>query len=405
MRRLPTLFLTACLVLPACGSSGGAGGSSPALTLTPDPNSTRTATRTRGPSRTPTRTGGPTYTATRTGGPTNTARPTRTPGPPVTLFVSQNGTDSNPGFTAEQPLRTVEFAAKLLTPGSTMYVGRGVYRGRVAVTNVAGTEALPVRILADRSGEFTGDPNGDVILDADGASVGLIITNSPFVTVDGFILRGVAPALDPPSAAVAVRVRGGSDVAVVQHCVIANAATADGIRVDSSSDVLLFNNLVFAADRGIVVTGSARRTQIINNSVALTNRAGISLRASGGAEPSDTQVINNVLQETGPNVGIDASGGTEGYAGDYNLVFQPEAEDPTAVYNPPEGRGANDLNVDPLIVNIAAGDLHLEPGSPAVDSGSGRIDSALEEALLARSTNSYGSRDRAPVDRGYHYPR
>jgi parallel beta-helix repeat protein len=199
--------------------------------------------------------------------------------------------------------------------------------------------------------------------------------------------------------------RGGSDGAVVRHCVIANAATADGIRVDSSSDVLLFNNLVFAADRGIVVTGSAKRTQIINNSIALTDRAGISLRASGGAEPSDTQVINNVLQETGPSGGIDASGGTEGYAGDYNLVFQPEAEDPAAVYNPPEVRGANDLNVDPLIVNIAAGDLHLEPDSPAVDSGSGRIDAALEEALLARSTNPDGSRDRAPVDRGYHYPR
>ena len=322
MRPLLGLLLPTCLALAACGSSGG----SASPTNTPDPNATRTATNTRKPTRTPTRTGGPTRTPTRTGGPTYTPRPTRTPGPPVTLFVRESGNDENAGTAPDQALRTLEAALERLSPGSTIYVGRGVYRERLTVTNVAATADLPARILADRTGQQTGDPAGDVVLDGNGNLVAAIVTSSPYVTIDGFVIRGVAPT--DTASAVGVRVRGGSDHVAIRNCVIANAQPADGIRVDSSSDVLLFNNLIYSADRGVVITGAANRVQLINNTVALSQRAALSLRASGGSAPAGTTVTNSIFQENGSGAAIDATGAGSGWDGDFNLVFQPAPRGP-----------------------------------------------------------------------------
>lgn len=393
-RALVRSLLALCLLLPACGSGGDTPGA-PRATRTPDPNATATRTRPAAPTRTavPTRT---------PGGPTDTPRPTRTPGPPVTLFVRPNGNDMSAGTRPDAPLRTLAAAANRLSPGSTIYVGAGTYRERLTVTGVAGTSQMPVRIIADRSGAQTGGPSGEVVIDANGGLVAVIVTNSQWLTLDGFIIRGAAPTAE--SAAVDLRIRSASNNVTVQHCTVANAEPADGIRVDSSNDVLLFNNLVFATERGVVITGSAARTRLVNNTIALTDRAGLSLRAAGGASPRNTEVINTIFQETGPQIAIEANAAI-GFRGNFNLVFQPELEDQAAAYQPPAARGAADLNVDARFVNLDVGDVHLQPNSPAIDAGSGRIERALEEELLRRSTGADGARDRAPVDMGYHYPR
>lgn len=408
MRPLLGLLLTTCLALTACGSSGSSSPKAtntpvPKATHTPDPNASPAATSTHKATRTPTMTGGPTRTPTITGGPTYTPRPTKTPGPPVTLYVRQSGSDDNAGTAPDQALRTLGAAIKKLSPGSTLHVGRGVYQERLTVSNIAGTAALPVQILADSKGAQTGDPAGDVIIDGGGDLVAAIVTSSPYLTIDGFILRGVVPT-DTVSA-VGLRVRGGSDHDTIRNCVIANAQPADGIRVDSSSDVLLFNNLVFSADRGIIVTGAANRVQLVNDTVALSQRAALSLRASGGSTPSGVAVTNCLMQENGTGAAIDASGAIGGYSGDYNLVFQPGVGDQHTAYNPTTLRGDHDKNVDALFVNLNVGDVHLEANSPAIDAGTGRIDDALKAALEERTTTADGGKDRSPLDLGYHYPR
>lgn len=399
MRRPLGLLLLATLVLPACGSSGS---TPPKPTHTPDPNATRTVTPTHKATRTATRTGGPTRTATKTGGPTYTPRPTKTPGPPVTLYVRQSGNDGNAGTAPDQALRTLKAAVQRLSPGSTLHVGAGIYSERLTLTNIQGSATLPVQILADRTGERTGDA-GDVIIDGAGGLVAAIVTNSPYVTLDGFILRGVAPT--DMATAVSVRVRGGSDHVSIRNCVVANAQPADGIRIDSSSDVLVFNTLVFSADRGIIITGAANRVELINNTVALSDRAGLSIRTSGDASPTNVSATNCIFQENGPGAAIDASGATGAYQGDYNLVYQPGAEDQQNAYNPTSLQGDHDKTVDALFVNVGVGDVHLDTGSPAIDAGTGRIDDALKTELENRSTTPDGARDRSPLDLGYHYPR
>ncbi|MBX3026147.1 right-handed parallel beta-helix repeat-containing protein [bacterium] len=399
MRRLLLLLVVAGLVLPACGSSSG---SSSKPTKTPDPNATRTATRTPKSTRTATRTGGPTRTPTRTGGPTDTPRPTRTPGPPVTLYVRISGSDENAGTAPSQALRTLGAAMKRLSPGSTLHVGSGVYAERLAVSDIVGTATLPVQILADRAGTQTGD-RGDVVIDGNGELASIVVTSSPYLTIDGFILRGAAPTAS--TSAVNLRIRGGSDHVTIRNCVVANAQPADGIRVDNSNDVLLFNNLVFSADRGIIVTGSSNRVSLINDTIALSDRAALSIRASGGSTPRNVSATNCIVQENGTGAAIDAPGTNGAYTGDYNLVYQPGAANQTTAYDPTTLRGRHDLNVDAQFVNVGVGDVHLEPHSPAIDAGSGRIDDALKTALGDRSTTADGARDRSPLDLGYHYPR
>ncbi len=320
------------------------------------------------------------------------------------MFVKESGSDANPGTSPELALKTVAAAAKLLTPGSTMYVGRGVYRGRITITNVIGTEAEPVRVIADRDGTQTQSPDGEVTLDAAGDLVGVIVTNSPYTTIDGFFLRGVKPN-DTQSAGVGIRLRSRSNHSTIQNCVIVNADPAAGIRVDNSDDVNIYNNLVFAADRGIVITGNADGTQVINNTVALSTHAAVSEREADGASPHNTRLANNVFQENGPSVALELADDGGGLDSSHNLVFQPALEDQSAAYNPPDARDDTDVNEDALFVNVDVGDVHLESDSPAIDAGSGLIDDALEESLQTRSTSADGGRDRSPTDLGYHYPR
>jgi len=400
MRRSLPILLVLCVFLEACGGSSST--SAPKATDTPDPNATSTATRTRRSTHTPTQTGGPTYTATRTGGPTNTPRPTKTPGPPVTLYVRQSGSDDNSGQSPDTAFKTIGKAATRLTPGSTLYVGRGTYNESVQLTGITGTADQPVQIIADRTGNHTTDLSGDVIIDGDDTKLfALLATDSTYVTFDGFFLRGVPAA----SGAVVLRVRSTSDHFTISNCVIANAALTDGIRIDNSSSALIFDNLVYAPDRGILVSGASNNTRIINNTIALSARAGIALRATDSVSPNDVSALNNIVQAAEAGIAIDTTGAGTGYIGDYNLVFEPDATDQTTAYNPASARGEHDINSDAQFVNVDVGDVHLNGSSPAINAANAHIDTVLQQMLLLRTTTADNALDRPPLDLGYHYPR
>lgn len=400
---LVPLLLASGMLLAGCSSSDEPDTSPPQRTSTPGG-----PTNTRGPTRTPTRV--------RSGVPTDTRGPTRTPTPNPNdgqdLFVRTTGDDANSGRSPDQALRTVQRAAKVIGRGSTVYVGPGRYTGRVAITDVMGSEAAPVRLIADPSGAHTGDRGGDVILDADGGTIAVLLTRAPFVTIDGFIIAGALPQTEPTTAsATSILVRGSSDSAIIQNCVIVNAATADGIRIDTSRDALIFNNLIFANDRGVLISGDARGARVINNTIADGERTGIGLALKGGEAPVNATVINNIIQTTVNNVGIQVAEGPpsarSGYTGNFNLVYMSTAPDQTIIYRPPDVRGDDDVNEDARFVNFDQGDLHLEPDSPAIDAGAGTsaIGSDLVDALRARTTSVDGERDEGVIDLGYHYPR
>lgn len=334
--------------------------------------------------------------------------PTIVPGTVPLLYVRTTGSDDNDGTSPGTAVQTLAAAVKLVAPGSTVFVGPGRYTGLVEIRNVTGSAMFPVQFIADPSGVQTGDPPGNVVLDANGDFAALVIATSPFVAVDGFVLTGAIPQTAPSQlSASAVEVRSGSDHVTVRNCVIGNNVSADGIRVQSP-DVLVFNNLIYGAIHGIAVNGGATGVMLVNNTVADSSNIGLSFTLSGGVAPSGATLKNNIVQAS-HKVSVDVDQGPpsalQGYSADSDLVFQPTfGSNQLRDYLPIRARGATDLNEDAQFVDAAHGDFHLGSTSPAVNAGSSAIDPSLLDALLQRSTSSDGQPDSAPVDIGYHYP-
>jgi parallel beta-helix repeat protein len=359
MRRLSGLLSLTCILFAACGSGGGGGDG-----------------------------GG-------NGG----------PNPPlVTLYVRQSGNDDAIGTSPEEALKTVTRAAQFLAPGVTVYVGPGFYEGGVDIAGIDTTERAPVQLIADPEGEFTGDAPGEVVIDADEGIFAVRVSRTPFVLIDGFILVGA------DSGQTAVHIRSNSSGATVQNCVISNAGPADGIRVQDSDDVLIFNNLIFDNNRGIRIGNGSQNARIINNSIVENGSTAVSIGGvNGNNEASSGATLrNNIIQGSRNNVSIAVDDGPPsaraGYSGNFNLAFAPDLGDQTKTYRPAVLQGLDDVNEDALFVDLEDGDFHLSSDSPARDSGSGDIGGALLNALLERSTSSNDQLDVPPVDIGYHYP-
>ena len=423
MRRLlGGVCVVACALACGCGSGGGGTNPTPTPTRRNGVTATGTAqsggptpTRTARGAATPTPTATPGVQGSRTPTPpgqrTHTATPTSAPTqPPSLLYVREGGNDDNPGTSPDAALKTIDKAATLLKPGTILYVGPGTYLGRVSINGRIGTAAQPIQVLADTTGAHTGDRPGAVVIDANADVVALVVTKSPFVTVDSFIVTGAVPQTQPNNiSATGVQIRNTSDHVTIRNCVVGTAGQGDGIRVDGSSDVLIFDNLIFDNDRGLLITGDAPGTRVINNTIVTHQRAAIAVTLKSGVAPTNTSVLNNIIQGNENNIAISVAQGppsaADTYSGDFNLVFEPGLADQTTAYNPASIRGANDINADALLENVGQGDVRLDAGSPAVDAGTDTIGAALTSALLTRTTSPDNAADSAPLDLGFHYAR
>ncbi len=352
-------IIASCLVLSACGGGGGGGGGS---SSSPTPVVSRI------------------------------------------LYVRASGSDKNTGASPDHALGTVARAGQIVKPGGTVYVGAGHYVGRVDL-DVHGTGSQPVNLIADSSGEQTGDA-GDVILDAGGDIFALRLTTATDVTVDGFTITGAAPTGN--TSATQIEIRSASTGSAIKNCVVTNGDTADGIRIQDSAGVELFNNLIANNNRGILISGASRNATLINNTIVDNTNTGITIKETGSDAPSGATLLNNIVQDSGNNVNISVSDGPpsslRGYSGDFNLVFLSSTGDQSKGYRPTTIRGDNDINQDAGFAHPSRGDYSLGSKSPAIDAGTNAIDPDLLDELLARSADTNGDPDTAPADLGYHAP-
>jgi parallel beta-helix repeat protein len=314
---------------------------------------------------------------------------------PNPLYVSTVGNDANSG-TREAPLRTILRAAQLARNDYDVIVGAGVYREEVS-TDRTGLPGQNLAFIADTSGARTGGPAGEVLIDvsARANSAGISLTNTPGVLVDGFTIVGGADA--------GIVLKNGSGGATIRNCVV-RGNPGDGIRIQDSAGVTVFNNLVHDNGRtGIVIAGTisgSTEARVINNTVARNGIRGITVGNTSVASPS-ALLRNNILFENGPPEALQLRVITDppsdlGFDGDFDLVFPP-------TYDPPGIAGPNDLGTDPEFVNPDTSDYRLREDSRAIDAGDGELAPALLAVLRARTTTGL-SDDTGIPDLGYHFP-
>lgn len=326
-------------------------------------------------------------------------RGSSTPEPLRDLFVRASaGSNRNDGLSPGTALRTLSEAVDRLLPGDRVIVGPGHYSENVMDPR-SGTAAAPIVFLADTSGEHTFDAPGAVIVEGGSGLAAFRLTRSAFVTIDGFDLRGGTEA--------AVQLRNRSDHSVIRNCRV-GTSQGDGIRIQDSDDILVFNNLVYKnARRGIVVAGTSagsQRAHLANNTIVDNGDRGVYIGTSSVASRNANLQNNIVAFNQGKNVQI-ATGppsSLDGFVARFNLVF-PRTYVPDTVLHP------TDVNLDPRFVNRQGSDYHLaqrtagqSETSPAVDAADPETPQEFVPSLQGLSTASTGAPDIGRLDIGYH---
>lgn len=324
------------------------------------------------------------------------------PPPPNPLYVRTGGKDTNTGADPDNALRTISKAASLVRSGYKVIVGPGTYREGVTTTAV-GTAPQGLTFLADTTGQQTGDPAGPVVLNGTGTGdgAGFNLFNSGGSVIDGFTITNFTDA--------GIVIKSRSDNMTMQNCIIFSNP-GDGIRVQDSANVLIFNNLIYSnggSGVGLVgPTSGSPNGHVINNTIFANQfrglNVGTSTRASTGAF-----VRNNIIQNDGTDFSIkvftpppaSVPRSDVGYDADFNLVFP-------ATYLPSNVEGRHDIARDAQFVNAANGDFHLRSTSPAIDAGFSLTNTyqPLQNALRGRTTTGGTDCDKSALDLGYHYP-
>jgi parallel beta-helix repeat protein len=316
------------------------------------------------------------------------------------------GDDGNAGLMPQEALRTIGEAVRRIESGDTVIVGPGTYFEAI-IDPVGGSMARATHFLADPSGVATEDEPGRVVVNAVDAFddrdpprrlPAFRISRAEFVTIDGFVFTRGGGA--------GIQVRATSSDITIQNCeVFSNAG--DGILLQDSSRVLVFNNLVYDnASRGIVVGGMAGTT-LLNNTLTRNSR-GVSIVTRDEMQSRGTYLRNNIMQGNETNFTVDTfEGFLDEIDSDFNLVF-PSSYVPDSIMRP------TDVNDDAEFVDSRNDNFRLSEQSAGDPANSPGVDGGVEEQLdpgpradfgilRERTTASDGALDLGPVNLGYHY--
>lgn len=370
----------------------------------------------------------PTKTATATVSVSATAPPpTANPWPTTgttQLYVSQSGSDSNPGTNA-LPFRTVSHAASVATAGTVVHVAPGTY-GYVASTR-SGTSSAPI--------VFVSDTKWGARIYAPG-QVRAWMNTGDWVVIQGFEITGSQYSgitstgshgrfrgnhihhMAPPDCS-----RGGAGIELQNYSETDNDSDGNvihdinggagcglihGIYYQGPYGGRILNNVVYRTSGwGIHLYHNANHILIANNTVFQNGHSGIIVGASltGNDVPpgidSGTVVANNIV--VGNSTGCieeNNSGRTYGNAYVDNTCYGNGGANAISLLPPPSGQSwstvSGTLTSDPQFVNYqpdGSGDYRLRSSSPSANSGTSTGAPGYDIDLAARPRGS-------AIDRG-----
>ncbi|MET0857464.1 MAG: choice-of-anchor Q domain-containing protein, partial [Telluria sp.] len=314
------------------------------------------------------------------------------------VYVATTGSDLNPGSRAE-PFRTVQRAASLATPGTTVHVAPGVYRENVKTT-VNGTADGRIRYVSDTKW-------GARII---GSGTGAMWTNhGDYTDIVGFDISGSGRLgiLNQASHTLVARnhvhdlaisggCRGsggagivnanyaGSDGDVIGNVVhdIGIPGACNGVQGIYSSNLRgrIYNNIVYRVSAyGIHLWHAANNVTIANNTVfsngAVGMGGGIVIGAGdspGGVVLNHTKVVNNIVFNNPAVAILEYCYKGEDCTGAKNIIANNLVYGNGSRISLRKGEALGTIEANPDFVDFqpdGSGNYRLKRISPAVNSG------------------------------------
>lgn len=330
------------------------------------------------------------------------------------LYVAPSGSDTNPGSQFE-PLRTIQRAAVLVVPGTTVYVAPGIYRENVE-TRVAGTSTARIRYVSDTKwgakligsgteGMWTnrGDYTDIVGFDISGSGRVGILSLASHTRIEGNRVHDLAVSGGCTG-------RGGAGINSASYSasgdeIIGNVVhdigvpgtcnTVHGIYV-ANLGATIQNNIVFRVSSwGISLWHAADRVLVANNTVfqngAGSMGGGIMVGVGdspGGKILSNTKVINNIVYNNPAKGIIQYCYRGERCIGSGNVIANNLIYGSGTAITMLQGKATCTITADPQFVNFqpnGTGDYRLKNTSPAIDRGVADLAPLTDIDHVARS--------------------
>ena len=305
----------------------------------------------------------------------------------TTFYVSTIGSDSNPG-TLTAPWRTIQKALNVLLPGQQALVRAGTYTQDLVMSR-AGTASAPITVAAYpgetvvlHAASTSGDTYPIQITGAYFRLQGFVIENSLGTSAANVYLWGGANHIELSGN----EIRYGQDQGIFADNTTSNLQMlgnrihdngwnhvqgqhqSHGIYVKGGND-LMANNVIYnhAYGFGIQIYPANHDTIVTDNTIASSAHSSIVVGGSGGVY--NITIRNNILYDDNWGVEMDSTCPSGAVYVDHNVIYSFRVAAIEGGCSRVDTSGGNIL-VDPLFVNYAGRDLHLQASSPAIDRAS-----------------------------------